>query len=179
MRIPPRWVFEIWNKARTACGLPQLRTLPKDCEKLAELEKEVEEMFRNTVNRFANIGYGNEILDSGAEVIIAFAWALYIWDESPITTKRTKFALAGFLEAGGAYIVRAHDLLCGDRLEAGTAEYQAYESAREAIDDWGRDIPRAEEGLRPIKREPVGLSESEKKARRADEILRLQARLKK
>lgn len=141
MKVPPRWVFEIYNEARIPCGLAQLRTLPQECDKLYRLEKEVEAMFPHTVNRFSRIGYSSEILESGAAVIIALGWALYLWDESPLTNKRTKFALSGFLVAGGAHIVRAHDLLTGNPCDPKTAEYQAYESASEAMDVDGRFIP--------------------------------------
>lgn len=71
-------------------------------------------MFPDAVRQFAYESYGGQVLESGAIPIIGLAWMLYVNPdnhEDAITDEKTKFAFAGFLEAGGAQIVRANDLL--------------------------------------------------------------------
>jgi hypothetical protein len=90
MKMPPRWLLEIWKRSNRGEILAFTPEHVKGLEKLLKL-------------------VGKDCGTKYPEWIVGYAWALYIdKGETEIINEDTKFALASFLKAGSGHLARAY-----------------------------------------------------------------------
>jgi hypothetical protein len=119
MRFPPQWVFEIWKQRKRRVTNDVLSLCGTEADTLKKIVKEVGEQFTDIDWLYSKLGYWSDAPRgsphsaprSPAELIVCFAWAIYIEEDDGVLNEDTKFPFASFLKAGAGHILTAHDLL--------------------------------------------------------------------